>query len=445
MIQAKDGMSKVLFVIPPVRCTNDAVSSEDLQNSRSLLLLGVPYVAAAARAAGHSVEIFDTRIAGKNGESLEKAIRRFRPTVAGIPCYTYSANSCQTLAARIKNADPAVRVVLGGPHASIFPAKCMGPHVDAIIIGEGEKTFCEYLEGIGSTAELRKVKGIWFKTGSGGIIKNPRRAFIGDLDSLAPPALDLYPVRCYSMSQFMLNKRVVSMITSRGCPYSCTFCASALIWGRKLRFHSADRVAGEMNSLYKRYGFDAFEFNDDTFTIDRERTLELCRVIRRKRLAEFSWMCYTRADRVDPALLTAMKRAGCRYVYYGCESGSQRILDLIKKGLTVEQNREAIRLTRKAGMWVGVGIILGFPTETVEDTEKTIEFVLKERLDQVCFNIMEPFPGTGIWRDSMKNGRYCQTSGGSRVWVPKGRSLEELKDRISAACKAMRIPIRLVG
>lgn len=442
-------MRRVLLVVPKVVCTNSLVSPG--QGSRDSVPLGAAYVAGAARAGGHRVRVLDTRVTARPGEALRRALRALRPDLVGIAAYTFTADDSLRLAREVRALAPRTFILLGGPHATVYPRECMEePAVDAVAAGEAESSIVELLEALPEREKVSRVAGLWVRS-SRGVRLTRHRPPPADLDALPRPAWDLLPLRRYALEQFVLGRRVAPLMSARGCPFPCSYCASHLIFGRKVRRHGIDRVLAEMNELHARWGIDGFEFQDDTFTLDRERTLALCAAIKAEGRADFAWMCYTRADRVDPELLASMRAAGCRYLYLGVESGSQRLLDKVGKGLTVEQNARAISWCRQAGITVGVGIMVGLPTETPEETAQTIRFVVDQKLDQACFNITEPFPGTVMWTRDRDEGGYVEGARGEngwnsgRVWVPKGRTLSELRRWIELGCRAAGVTPKLVG
>jgi radical SAM superfamily enzyme YgiQ (UPF0313 family) len=288
---------------------------------------------------------------------------------------------------------------------------------------------------------MRAVKGIWFRDPGGSIVKNPREGLVADLDVLLPPALDLYDMTRYYPPAHIQGKRVAHLLTSRGCPFQCTFCETKLTFGRSFRYHSTERVLAEIESLMDQ-GYDSFQFYDDVFTANKKRVEELCRAII-ARDWHIKWMCFTRTNTVSRDLLALMKRAGCYMITYGGESGNDDLLALLKKGLTVEQNLLGIKLTREAGIDTTTSFMLGLPGETREQTLRTIQFALDSGLDYAVFPITEPYPGTELWVDAERHGTF-DASGRYRnnllsehaaVWVPHGRTREELED---LAAMAMR-------
>lgn len=435
---------RILFIVQPIIYRNAVIRHGPSAGWQPLL--GPACVAAAARKAGHTVKILDTRLSGGGEGAVKKAIRSFRPDVVGISSCLYALKNSLNLARLVKSVNPGAFVVLGGPITTVFPGECArSPQVDAVVIGEGEMTFLCLLDALGNPGRLKRVKGIWFKDGRGKVVENPRRPLIADLDSLPDAALELYPLKESWLLRDVFKRRAAGLIGSRGCPYKCTFCSSSLTFGKRIRFRKPERLTGEMDSLRRRAGLRSFVFYDDIFTMDRERTVRFCRLLVEDN-SRYSWGCCTRTDRIDPELLGLMKKAGCILMMFGCESGSQRLLDRMKKDVTLAGNYEGIAMARKAGITTAAGFMIGLPTETREETAETLRFARRAGLDYAWFNMVEPYPGTGMWDDAVENG-YFVNAGGNRisgkdfnpagdsnaVWVPSGRTRKELRKWLNAA------------
>lgn len=423
---------RVLFALTPITYRNSTFAPG--QSSGWQPLLGPAYVAGAARAAGHEVSLLDLRLERDPGAALAARLRAFAPDVLAMPCYTFGLSFCLEMARAAKAARPGLTVVLGGPHVTIFPEECVRDRVvDAVVLGEAEVSFCLYLKALSEGRSAGGIDGVWSRDAAGRARRRPRRPLIADLDSLPPPALDLYPLDDCKVMYNVFGRRAVNVLGARGCPYECYFCASRLTFTRAVRAHGTQRVVADLNRLHRDHGFDAFVFYDDLFTCDRERTLELCAAIRERGAAPFEWACCTRADRLDADLVAAMRLAGCRLVMLGVESGSQRLLDRMGKRTTVRRNLAAVRMVKAAGIRVAAGFMIGLPTETPEETLRTIAFSRLADPDFAWFNIAEPYPGTGLWEDAVANGRFEDG-----VWVPDGRTRSELRGWLEKAQREAR-------
>lgn len=405
--------------------------------------LGVPYVAAAAREAGHEVAVLALTEPATLRAELSAALGRSRPDAVGMFCNMANQDACLEAAACVKEACPRALVVLGGaqPTGAPEPFLTCGS-VDAVVVGEGERTFLELLAALDEPAAWPRVPGLVVRGPGGRALRTPKRALIKPLDALPPPALDLYP-RAFWAAE-LEGQKVGPLLGSRGCPFECTFCASQVIWGRGARFHSPERVLDEMRGLRERYGVEHFGFYDATFTVDRRWTLEVCRLIKERGEAAWTWSCGTRAELVDAELLESMRRAGCKSVFYGFESGSQRLLDSIKKRETLDQYRTAVRLTREAGLQVYGAFIIGFPTETPKETADTLRLAAEIMADRITVSVAMPFVGTELFeeirkRAALKDATPRELFSLVESWAPEGRTRAELERWCGVARKISKI------
>lgn len=431
---------RVLLIVPPgtIEESYGRLSSA----AGELPMLGLAYIAAAIRDQGHEVKIIDYEVNNHNIDKVREDIREYRPDAVGMTAYITNMKRCVRVAAIAKEVNPKIATIIGGPQVTIFPEEAFQAEaIDMIVISEGEIIIRNVLNALGSDDLLRGVKGIWFRSKSGEIIKNPREGLVDDLDIFPSPALDLFDMEKYYPPAHIRGKRVAHLLTSRGCPFKCTFCETKLTFGRSLRYNSTQRAIKEMQSLIDK-GFDSFQFYDDIFTINKKRVAELCGAII-QRGWNIQWMCFTRTNCVNDETLALMKKSGCYLITYGGESGDDDLLKLIKKNLTVATNFKGISMTREHGIQTMSSFMLGLPTETREQSLKTIDFAIDSGLDYAVFPITEPYPGTELWVDAQKYG-YFDSSGkyqnnllseNSSVWVPNGRTREELE---SLAQLAMR-------
>ncbi len=431
---------RVLLIIPPgsVEESYGRLSSA----AGELPMLGLAYIAASLRDQGHEVKVIDYEVNHWPMSRVANDIREFRPHALGMTAYITNMRRCAKVAEIAKTVDPAVTVMFGGPQVTIFPDEAFEcPHLDLIVLSEGEIVVRNVMNALGNEERLREVKGIWFRAADGEIVRNPREGLVSDLDILPRPALDLYRMDRYYPPAHIRGRKVAHFLTSRGCPFQCTFCETKLTFGRSFRYHSTERVMTEIAGLIEA-GYDSIQFYDDVFTANRERVEDLCRAIIDRRW-RIKWMCFTRTNTVAPDLLSLMRRAGCYQITFGGESGNDDLLLLLKKGLSVEQNRKGIAMARQAGIATVASFMLGLPNETPQHSERTIRFALDSDLDYAVFPITEPYPGTELWIDAQKygtfdsSGRYSNNllSEHSAVWIPHGRSRGEL-ERLAAA--AMR-------
>ncbi|MBF0323886.1 MAG: cobalamin-dependent protein [Alphaproteobacteria bacterium] len=439
---------RVLLVVPPG--TLEESYGKLSAAAGELPMLGLAFIAGSLRDQGHEVRVIDYEVNGWPMARVEDDLRTFKPDVVGMTAYITNMRRCAKVAELAKRLDPAVTVVLGGPQVTIFPEEAFAcPDIDMIVLSEGEIIVRNVMNALGDPTALRQVKGIWFRDG-GEVVRNPREGLVDDLDILPRPALDLYDMDLYFPPAHIQGSRVVHLLTSRGCPFKCTFCETKLTFGRSFRYHSTDRVLEEMAGLVAR-GYDSFQFYDDIFTVNRKRVTELCQGII-DRGWKIRWMCFTRTNCLDEDVLAIMKKAGCYLITFGCETGNDDLLQLLKKGLTVEQNRRGIAMAKKAGIKACSSFMLGLPGETREHTERTIAFALESGLDYAVFPITEPYPGTEMWIDAAQygtfddSGRYANSllTENAAVWVPHGRTREELSQMAQDAMRQFYLRPRIV-
>ena len=305
---------------------------------RPIQPMGLLYLASVLRRAGHSVRIIDGEVERIGHDALVDIVAAERPDLFGMTTTTAQATWAFALAEALKRRVPGTFVGLGGPHASSLPERSLqeAPSLDAVVFGEGEQTILEIMDRLRSRDTLEGVHGTAFRD-KDGIVVNVSRELVEDLDSLPFPAWDLIPMQKYVASTSFPNKvkQYTNIFTSRGCPYGCTFCGAKTTWTRKFRARSPENVIAEIEEVYTRFGIPNFFISDDLFTLKRKRVLEICNLIIEKKLP-ITWTCLSRVNTVDREMLALMKKAGCYLICYGLESGSQEILDELKKGTTVE-------------------------------------------------------------------------------------------------------------
>ena len=365
--------------------------------------LGILYVAAyAERYTDHKIEILDMVVEEMSYNTLENEIKKRKPDVVGVTTTTFTLVDSIITAKIVKKVDNDIIVVFGGPHAYIYPEETINiPGVDFLVLGEGEITFTEFLLNIDNYEELKKVKGIVFKHGDM-IVNTGYRSFIDDLDSLPFPARHLTPYKKYS-SLIAKRNPITTMFTSRGCPYRCLFCYRPHM-GKKFRARSPENVVEEIVECVDM-GIHEFLVYDDTFNIDKQRVFAICNIIKKMGL-DIYFDIRARTDRINKEMLVALKTAGCVRIHYGIESANQRILDILKKDITVEQAREVIKMTKAVGIETLAYFMIGNPTETKDEILNTIKFARKLKPDYCHFSVTTPFPATPLYNLGLKKGIY---------------------------------------
>ena len=273
------------------------------------------------------------------------------------------------------------------------------PTLDFIMRKEPEITFRELIPILDASGDLAAVKGLAFRQ-DGRVVINEDRPFLDDLDELPIPRHDLLPLDKYWMP--FTGNRFDFVLQSRGCPYKCIFCRQPIMWERKVRMRSPGRIIEELK-LLQALKVRSINFQSDTFTIDREWVIELCRGMVENGIA-IKWLCNSRPDTVDPEMLRWMKKAGCWLIGFGIETGSQELLDRMKKEITLERIEQGIRWTHDAGIAVWGWFVTGLPGETVETMKETIRFSKKLPLDLANFAFGAPYPGTEFYEMAREEG-----------------------------------------
>jgi radical SAM superfamily enzyme YgiQ (UPF0313 family) len=271
--------------------------------------------------------------------------------------------------------------------------------VDYLVLGEGEKVFAELIEALSQSALPRDIKGIVYMQNNE-IVNTGPPALIEDLDALPFPARHLTHHRSYR-SLLSRGKLVTTIFTSRGCPFKCAFCDRPGM-GKKFRSRSADNVVAELEHCVNM-GIHDFLVYDDTFTVDRQRILDICKTIAKKGL-DISWDIRTRVDTVDEEMLFSLKQAGCQGIHYGVEAGSERILRNLHKNISLRQVKRIFKLTRKHRIQILAYFMIGNPGETITDIEATFRLMCNLDPDYVHLTILTPFPGTKIYSDGLAKG-----------------------------------------
>jgi anaerobic magnesium-protoporphyrin IX monomethyl ester cyclase len=362
--------------------------------------LGLAYLGAVAEQAGHSVTVIDCQGERLNYESFRQRIAGVPSDVVGVTSTTLLYNSAKTIMEVAKEVHPTAVNMIGGSHVSFWDENALKETkaFDLIVRKEGELTFLELLDRIQANKGFEDVLGTTVRT-KNGIQRNEDRPFLHDLDSLPSPAYHLLPLDSYHR----MGKTIFPIVTSRGCVQWCDFCSTVRMFGRGYRVRSPKKVVDDMEMLHSKYGESQFTFYDDAFTINRNHTLEMCADIKARKL-DVEWDCETRVDAVDKELLEKMRDAGCITIWFGVESGSEKILDKMHKKINREQVREAFKMAQKAGMMTIASAVIGFPGETEETAWETINFINSLNPDDIGCYIATPYPGTPMYEEVIKNG-----------------------------------------
>ena len=434
---------KVLLIEPPrnyvgERINRSMFSTEQRMGIRLGLPLGLLYVAGALRKEGHDPEIFDTLSPdhgevlfygddglirhGISDEAIREKVRKAKPDLVGIGNrFSMHFNHAAATARLVKEIDPSIPVMLGGNHASAIGDKVLleHPEFDFCIQGEGEEITVDLLNALRDGRGLETVHGLVYRQ-DGKVKRNPRRPFIHELDDLPFPAYDLVNMETYlNPERAGANiwgprpsslPRSVSMVTTRGCPFSCTFCAAHIHMGKKMRIHSVKNVVDHMEMLVKRWDVRHFHMEDDNFTYDQQRIMDLVDEIKR-RIPHVTWDTPNgvRADMMSRELVFKMKEGGCTLLAVGVESGSQRVVKkVIRKSLDLDDVERIAAAAQDAGLACTAFYLGGFPGETRADIQQTLRYAefmfVKYGLRAGGIGIVAPLYGTPVYHEALKSG-----------------------------------------
>jgi radical SAM superfamily enzyme YgiQ (UPF0313 family) len=364
--------------------------------------LGLAYIAGALRAAGYErVRILDANVSRNPIAEINKAVAAEPPDIVGLSLTTPAFRISLEISRMLKMLKPATKIIFGGVHPTLFPRDVVSlESVDYVVFGEGERSAVELIQAVEKEREPENLKGVAFKRGSRVIVNAPR-PLVENLDDLPMPAYDLLPIGRYSNPQAS-HAPLGMMLTSRGCPFQCIFCDNHVVLGKKFRANSAPRMIEEWRILVRGFGVREIMFKESDFTLDRGRVREFCELLMLEPKKVF-WTCNGHVGNLDLALLRDMRRAGCRIIQYGVESGDQKILDTLKKGITVQQIIETFRLTRQAGIRTVANVMIGNPGDTRETIAQTIELTKHIKADYANIQFCTPFPGTELNNLAVKN------------------------------------------
>jgi len=393
--------------------------------------------AAAVLEKNHDVKLLDAIASDVSTEEFYRMINKQNPDFVIMDTSTPSILNDISIAKKIKEKNPDVKIILVGPHVSAMPENTMkiAPWIDFLTIGEYDYTLPDLIENLEKKGNLKNVEGIFYRDGKK-LIKTKLRKLIDNLDELPYPDRDQLPVDKYRDT--LLTPPFTFIISSRGCPFRCTFCLwPQVMYGRKLRLRNYEKVVDEVEYCINRYNLKTFKLFDDTFTVVKERVNKICQELIKRKI-KTPWICNARADTLNKETMQTMKKSGCYLFKIGVESGSQKLLDEIGKGTKIEQIKRFFKLTKEIDIKTFASFMVGLPNDTEETIRATINLAKTIEPDMAQFVILSPLPGTKMFKDMIKKGwidfpikwnNYLMEQGYINVVFKHPRfSEEELKD-----------------
>ncbi len=402
------------------------------QGEETIPGMGMLVLAAVARTRGYRVHLVDAKQQGVSVDDVTRRIAALRPDYLGLSATTISVTNAARIAERVKALVPNVVTILGGAHVSAIPERTLEafPSVDFGIVGEGEVSLFELLARLDGGSDVANVPGLAYRR-DGRVRANPRAPYIDDLDALPLPAWDLLPdfPHRFQPSLFSYPRTpVATLITSRGCPFSCSFCDRSTS-GKRGRMHSVEYIVRLCRHLVG-LGVRHIIFVDDLFTVRKQRVIDMCRAFLDEGFT-FSWSCNSHPNLLDLDTMKLMRRAGCWQIAYGIESGSQRILDVVKREVRIPRMRETLRMTRAAGIRTKGYVMIGHPTEGLDSLAETATFLKVVELDLCQITKFTPYPGTPAYPTVRSHGSFDedweQMNAMNFTFVPTGLTVDILE------------------
>lgn len=400
---------KILLINPPIR----------EWAKPNVLPLGLAYITSALRNAGHSVEVMDINAYRWSNNEVEKKIKTVDFDVVGIGAIVTVYRYVKWLIGILKRDHPDKKIMIGGSVGTSIPKIILEKtEADIICKGEGEITVMELVNALQDGIDLKTVDGIWFKGQDGKIIINRGRSPIKDLDNIPLPAWDMFPMEIYLKNPVGAPNRnkwidgnndgdvplSMNLNGTRGCPYKCIYCYHDFM-GSGYRHRSPKNIINEMRILYDQYGVRYFHFIDDEFCLKKSFMFDFCKELKGEFNKDVSWGCAGRVNLMTEDLVAAMADSGCVLIGYGIESGSQKMLDIMKKGVTVQQAKDAIQLTKKYLGWADCSFMVGNLGENMETIQETIEFCREVDLSPEVIFFTTPYPGTELYELALRQGK----------------------------------------
>lgn len=394
-------IEKVLLIVS----SSNKIRRKSFAEKSSSPPLGLIYIASILKMHGYNTRILDLSVEDYSLVEFKRIIKDFSPQVVGISVYTETYSSSVQIAKLIKKVVPNAKIVFGGPHVTFLPEEALSNReVDFVIQNEGENTFVELLEYLKNNHYLlSRIKGLAYKDRDGNIKINEKRSYIKSLDML--------PI----VNEEMVNKELytysTTIISSRGCPGKCIYCASRAMSGSKYRTRSAENLFGEIYYKYYKYGIRYFNIFDDTFTANVKRLTRFCDLVRKTELP-ITWRCDSRADVLSEKIIDMLKDAGCIALHIGIESGSQEVLNELKKYINLEKAEKMVKYASEKGILPMCSFIIGHHCDTFETIQMTVDLAMKFKKKYgaaVAFSTNTPYPGTYLYEHAKELGITIHT------------------------------------
>ncbi len=382
--------------------------------------LGLGYIASVLKGKGYEVAVMDINAFRWDKQKVEQIIRDSDYDIVGVGAIVTVYRYVKWLIEILKKCHPDRKIIVGGSVATSIPHIILEKtQADIACMGEGEVTMVELMECLQTGCDsLSGIDGIWYKDAGGEICRNNPRSSVKDLDTLPLPSWDLFPMDIYLKNPIGAPNRnkwidgdsegetplSININGTRGCPYKCIYCYHDFM-GQGYRHRSPENLISEMRLLHDRYGVTYFHFIDDEFVLKKKFVHDFCKMLKKEFNGSITWGCAGRVNLMTEQLISEMADSGCVLIGYGIESGSQKMLDVMKKGVNVEQSKEAIKLTRKYLGWADCSFMIGTPGENIETIQETIDFCKELDLAPEVIFFETPYPGTELYRIALEQDK----------------------------------------
>ncbi len=419
--------------------------------SYTAIPLGLAYTAAVLEKAGHKVKVLDAAVVGMDKKDLSHYVKKIKPDAVAFAAFTPSFNYAADQASLVKEIYPDIPVIMGGMHTTFLPEQSLelAPAVDYVIRGEGDFTTTHLINALEKNEpNIKEILGLSYrnKDNEGAFYHTPDAPLIKNLDDVPFPARHLFPNDLYHF--FGSSLKGTSMASSRGCNRTCSFCSCTAFYNHKWRARSPKNVIEEMIQIHEKYNATIIGFMDDCFALNKKRVFEMCDMMKKSGIHKnLCWGSALRVDHMSYEVLYEMRKAGCAMLFYGVESGNQKVLDNVQKGTTVKMTEDTFKWARKLGINSIASLALGLPGDTFQDCLNTIEWVKRKlRPSFTVWAAATPYPGTPFYEEALEKGwlKEVPTDWSGFTMIDPVLDLtdmkkEDVKNLIKYAYKSMHI------